>query len=145
MDNTVEKINEAADKLVSLFKYGFVTNEITDVAIPEYSILKESALRTINKEIADGSARKRALEWVKRADEAYFWDSRKTKRIRYPEVPAIPALLECDMFDNDAGLKYINGLSFELIMENLLEDIYELWIKKQTDYSKARKLRIIGP
>ena len=89
-----------ADNIVAQFKYEFTANEVNDVAIPEDSISKEAALRTMSREIADGFIREKALNELKERDERSY--RRFAKYVRYPECPVVPDNFKIAA-ENDSG------------------------------------------
>lgn len=124
-----------ADHIVAQFKHEFIANEVNDVAIPEDSILKEAALRTISREIADGNLREKALNELKERDEHRY--SRFAKYVRYPECPVVPENFKIDYWDGSA--LYFPTFTVEECIEIMLQGAYCNWINERTDRSEARK------
>lgn len=124
-----------ADNIVEQFKHEFIANEVKDVAIPEDSILKEAALRTISREIADGDIREKALNELKERDE---YNYRKfAKYVRYPECPVVPENFKIE--EGDGSALYYPTFTVEECMETMLQHAYRNWINERTDRSEARK------
>ena len=124
-----------ADNIVAQFKYEFTANGVNDVAIPEDSILKEAALRTISREIADGFIREKALNELKERDERSY--RRFAKYVRYPECPVVPGNFKIE--EGDGSALYYPTFTVEECMEIMLQHAYRNWINERTDRSEARK------
>lgn len=124
-----------ADNIVAQFKYEFPANGVNDVAIPEDSILKEAALRTISREIADGFIREKALNEVKERDEKSY--RKFAKYVRYPECPVVPENFKIE--EGDGSALYYPTFTVEECMEIMLQHAYRNWINERTDRTEARK------
>ena len=124
-----------SDQIVAQFKHEFVANEVNDIAIPEDSILREAALRTISREIADGYIRGKALNEVKERDEYSY--RKFAKYVKYPECPVIPENFKIE--EGDGSALYYPNFTVEECMEIMLQHAYRNWINERTDRSEARK------
>lgn len=127
-------VSTLADNIVAQFKYEFPANEVYDVAIPEDSILKEAALRTISREIADGSIRKKALNELKERDERSY--DMFAKYTRYPECPVVPENFKIE--EGDGSALFYPTFTVEKCMEIMLQHAYRIWINEHADRNIGR-------
>lgn len=124
-----------ADQIVAQFKNEFPANGLHGVAIPEDSILREAALRTISREIADGFLRTEALNILMERDRYSYHEF--AIYIRYPECPVIPENFKIK--EGDTSALFFPNITVEKCMEIMLRRAYRNWIDERTDRSEARK------